>query len=480
MTDTSIKNFLEISYDELEELNLGARKRVSDGASDGELREYYLCYLKDQSQLKAVTVCFSDLEGRFHMLDYDKNFLLSAYENLTFDGSSINGFSVVKESDLRLKIDWGSFRWLPPDVFGRGKVIVFGLILDRDGKSYHSDMRGMLKQYTDSLKRSEGITTNVAVEIEGFLFQGLSAEQGYSSRAGFEFVSSGGYFHSLPRDPLKLFIDSLADAQRAMGFKNEKDHPEVAPSQFELNFSYADALTTADQIQIYKLLARQIAANAGYTASFLPKPMAFINGNGMHTNMSISKNGKNIFYDAAGQDGLSGEGWSFVDRLLNNANDLCLLMNPSVNAYRRLDPVYEAPNQIKSSAVDRTSMVRIPLANEKSARVEARTVSPDASPYLTLLALFKTGLEGPITENLDSESRRSRTRFLPSNIHDAIRHFKSSTYMRELLGEENHAKYCELKQASMDRCPKELGDIVKTEEILFHHEVTNQYLWSRF
>lgn len=479
-SDSHIKSFLEIPYDELESMNLQAKQRQIDCTDGEELKEFYLKYLADTRALKAVTVCFTDLEGRFHMLDYDKKFLLKAYDSLTFDGSSVRGFSVVRESDLRLEVDWGSFRWLPSDVFGPGKVIVFGLVRDRDGSSYGSDMRGRLKEYADTLKRKEKYDLNVAVEIEGFIFEGLNAEQNFNSRDGFKFVSSGGYYHSLPQDPLKLFIDRFAEAQRAMGFENEKDHPEVAPSQFELNYSYCPALQAADQIQLYKLLARQVAANMGYTASFLPKPVANINGSGMHANISISKNGKNLFYSSNGEEGLSDLAWNFVDRILNNANDICLALNPSVNAYRRLDPHYEAPNQIKSSAVDRTSMVRIPLANEKSARVELRSVAPDTNPYLLALIIFKAGLEGPMTEAMTSESRRSRTRFLPDNIYDAIRYFKGSEFVASAISAENQQKFYELKQASADRCPKLLGSMVKTEEILFHHEVTNQYIWGRF
>lgn len=475
-----IKNFLELNYDELEELNLGFKTKSAARVSDDKLREEVLKFLTDNKQLKAVTVGFSDLEGRFHMLDYDKKFLLGSYKNLTFDGSSVRGYSSVNESDLRLELDWGSFRILPSDIFGPGKVFIFGLIKDKDGSLYSSDLRGRLKDYADQLWKKDKTSIYAAVEIEGFLFEGLNAEQSYSSREGFKFVSSGGYYNSLPKDKLRQFIDKFAEAQRALGFQNEKDHPEVAPSQFELNYSYCDALIAADQVQIYKLLARQIAADLGMTACFLPKPVAGINGSGMHTNISIAKDEKNLFFAKDGQDNLSQMGWDFIDRLLNNANDLCLIMNPSVNAYRRLDPAYEAPNQIKSSAVDRTSMIRIPLGNEKSARVEIRTVAPDANPYMTFFAAFKAGLEGPMTEALDSESRRTRTRFLPDNIYDAIRHFKSSNYIKELLGESTHEKFIELKAASADRCPRLLGTMVKTEEILFHHDVTNQYIWKRF
>ena len=480
MSNVVLKNFLEIPYDELEQLNLEAKEKMAKRTSPEELKEYYLKYLHDEKRLKAVTVCFTDIEGRFHMLDYDKKFLIKSHDNLTFDGSSIRGFSAVNQSDLRLAVDWGTFRWLPADVFGPGKVIVFGLIQDRDGSAYASDFRGRLKEYTERLYKDQQIIANVSVECEGFLFQGQNAEQTFSSHEGFKLVSSGGYFNSLPKDPLKLFIDNLAEAQRAVAFENEKDHPEVAPSQFELNYTYCDALLAADQLQFYKLIARQVAGNMGMTASFLPKPIAGINGSGMHCNMSLSQKGKNLFWDPQGEDGLSQKGWDFVDRILNSANDICLVLNGSVNAYRRLDPHFEAPNQIKSSAVDRTSMIRIPLGNEKSARIEVRTVAPDANPYMAFLTLLQTGLEGPMTETITSEARRTRTRFLPSNIYDAIRLFKSSEFVSEILGNDNKEKFIERKSASADRCPKDLGSLVKTSEILFHHEVTNQYLWSRF
>ncbi len=475
-----LRSFLEIPYDQLEELNMEAKGKQLARTNPAELEAYYLKYLGGEKRIKAVTVCFTDLEGRFHMLDYDKKFLLKSHDNLTFDGSSIRGFSVVNESDLRLGIDWGSFRWLPSDVFGPGKVIVFGIILDREGNPYGSDFRGLLKDYAAELFAKEGYNINIAVECEGFLFEGLNAEQKFNSSTGFTLVSSGGYYHSLPNDPLRNFIDRLAEAQRALGFENEKDHPEVAPSQFELNYSYTDALIAADQIQLYKLTARQIAANMGCTACFLPKPMTGINGSGMHTNMSITKGGKNLFYKKGGEDNLSDMAIDFVDRLLNSANDVCLILNPSVNAYRRLDPHYEAPNQIKSSAVDRTSMIRIPLGNEKSARVEVRTVAPDANPYMTFFALLKTGLEGPMTEKITSETRRTRTRFLPDNIYDAIRLMKQSDFIGKVLGEENKDKFIERKQAGAERSPKELGTRVKTGEIIYHHEVTNQYLWGKF
>jgi glutamine synthetase len=434
---TNLRTFLEIPYDELEQMNLRAKAQRIERQDPDQVREERIAYLTEESRIKAVTVCFTDLEGRLHMLDYDKKFLLKSYDNLTFDGSSIRGFSVQAESDLRLVIDWAAFYWLPSDVFGAGKVLVFGNVLSRDGQPYDADMRGRLKVYLDELHTKRGMTCFAANEIEGFIFKGRDAERRFRDSQAFEYVSIGGYYHSLPSDPLRLFMDAAAEAQRAMGFANEKDHPEVAPSQFEMNFEYSEALVAADQFQLYKLLCRQVAARMDMTASFLPKPMVGVNGSGAHTNLSISKKGKNVFYDKKGEDNISDDARDFIDRVLNSAQDICLVLNASVNSYRRLDPHYEAPNQIKVSPIDRGAMIRIPIGNERSARVEVRSVGPDTNIYQTLYTIFRTGLDGPQSDPKD-EQKRTRTRFLPSNIHDAVRIFKASTWAKELFGDSVH------------------------------------------
>src|SRR5438094_171440 len=305
---TELRNFLALSYDELEELNLKAKEQRRNRVASHKVREDRLKYLTDEKRIKAVTVLFSDLEGRLHMLDYDKKFLLKSWDNLTFDGSSIRGFTAQKESDLRLGIDWASFYWAPSDFFG-----------------------------------------------------------------------------------------------------------------------------PADQIQLYKLICREVATKLGMTASFLPKPVVGVNGSGMHTNVSISKGGKNLFWDPKGEEKLSKLGWSFVDRILTHGNDICLLLNPSVNAYRRLDPHFEAPNQIIASAVDRGSMVRIPIGNERSSRVEVRSVAPDANPYLVMLSVFKTGIEG---DTAKIKNLRGAERYLPDNIYDALANFKDAEWTTSLLGED--------------------------------------------
>ena len=479
MPTSNLRDFLEIPYDQLEEMNLSVKQARLAREPKDKLRETRIRYLTDEKRIKAITVCFTDLEGRLHMLDYDKKYLLKSSDNLTFDGSSVRGFSAQHESDLLLDIDWSTFYWLPADVFGPGKVLVFCEVLGRNGNPYPSDLRGVLRRYTEALYAKEKVICNAAPEIEGFLFDGRDAERRYFDTHQFDYVSTGGYYHSLPGDRLRQFIDSAAEVQRAMGFANEKDHPEVAPSQFEMNFSYSDVLITADQVQLYKLLCRQVAASLGMTSCFLPKPVVGVNGNGMHINMSLNKGDKNLFWDEKGQDGLSKAGWDAIDRILTSADDICLPLNSSVNAYRRLDPHFEAPNQIKASANNRGAMVRIPAGNARSARIEVRSVAPDSNPYMALYTILRTSLEGQQSEASD-ESKRARTRFLPDNIYDAIRLFKASKWTNDLFGEDVITKYAELKQAQADRCPKALGKVVKVPEIQFHHEVTNQYLWNQF
>src|SRR3954453_9683140 len=472
-----LRNFLEISYDERENLNLEVKEQRKKRTAADKVQETRLKYLTDEKRIKAVTVLFSDLEGRLQMLDYDKKFLVKSWDNLTFDGSSIRGFTAQRESDLRLGMDWGAFYLPPADVFGPGKVLVFGEVIDKDGTPYTADVRGVLKGYATGLKQRDGYTLNAANEIEGFLFQGVDAEKRFYQTGRFEYVNTVGYYHSLPGDPLRQFIDRFADVRRAMGFENEKDPPEVAPSQFEINYSYSDVVTAADQIQLYKLICRQAATKMGLTASFLPKPVVGVNGNGMHTNVSITKGGKNLFWDPKGEEKMSKFAWEFVDRILTHGNDICLLLNASVNAYRRLDPHFEAPNQLKASPIDRGSMVRIPIGNERSARVEVRSVAPDANPYMVLLSVFKTGIEGDTAE---VENLRNASRYLPDNIYDALANFRAAEWNTKLLGEDVKARYADLKQSSADRCARLLGTFVKPPEVQYHHQVFNQYLWNDF
>lgn len=478
-----LRDFLYIPYDELKKLNLEMKKDRLQRKPESYFREKIVSYLKKEKAIKAVTVCFTDLEGRFHMLDYDKDFILSSENNLTFDGSSIRGFTPQDQSDLRLKIDWTSFRWLPGDIFGSGKVLVFCDVHDKDGKPYSSCFRSQLKKLAKDLYQKEKIVCNVSPEIEGFLLKGIDAEQNFDVKKGLELITKGGYYHCLPQDTLRQFIDRSAEAQRALGYENEKDHPEVAPSQFELNYKYTEAVLAADQMQLYKLTCRQVAKSMDCTASFLPKPIMNINGTGMHTNFSFEKDGKNLFYNKKGEGSLSKEAWEVINSILYHAKDICLILNSSVNSYRRLDPNFEAPNEIKVSPVDRGSMIRIPIGNEKSARIEIRSVSPDANPYLEIFSLISLAMKGIKSSKQDKETfatTQKKREKLPSNIYDAIRYFSKSDVMKEILGEENHQKFIDLKRAVAHRSPRDLGTKIKYREIVDHHEVRNQMLWVDF
>src|SRR5580658_6009412 len=189
---TELRNFLALPYDELEELNLRAKEERRNRVPADKIQEQRVKYLTDEKRIKAVTVLFSDLEGRLHMLDYDKKFLVKNWDNLTFDGSSIRGFTAQRESDLRLSMDWSAFYWAPADIFGNGKVLVFGEVIDKGGSRYSADIRGVLKGYARKLFETQAYTLNAANEIEGFLFNGIDAEARYNETLKFEYVNTGG------------------------------------------------------------------------------------------------------------------------------------------------------------------------------------------------------------------------------------------------------------------------------------------------
>jgi glutamine synthetase len=473
MDTASLTNLVEYTYDELEELNLKARSLTDPKKAE----EQHIKFIKNEKRIKTVTACFTDLEGRLHTLDYNKDFMLSSLDNLTFDGSSIRGFSAQNDSDLRFFVDWTSLTFLPVDVFGAGKVLVFGNVFTRDLQPYESDFRVRLQRYNEDILKRSGLVANMATELEGYLVSGVGAEQRYSADKGFAFESGGGYFHALPLDNVSRFIDKATQVQVAMGFRNEKQHPEVGPSQFEIDYSYTDVLRACDQVQLYKLVCRQIGMNMGMTVTFLPKPITGINGNGMHTNFSLSKNDINVFFDNNGQDRLSKVGWDFTNKLLQRAEEFCLIINSSVNAYRRLDPHFEAPNEIKVSANDRGSLIRLPFGNEKTTRIEIRAVSPDTNPYLALYTIIRIGLEDVLRH---PSASTVKAKFLPDTIEKAIKAFKKSEFIEEILGKSNRDKFVELKEIVAKRIPKNQDvNSIDASEILLHHEVTNQYLWNR-
>ena len=480
MEDNSvlIKNFLEIPYDELERINLKAKQQALSDLPTNSLESVYRKLLVKETRIKAVMICFSDIEGRLHTIDYDKKYFLKESTSLTFDGSSIRGYSIISKSDLRLIPDWRSFRWLPSDVFGPGKVLLFASVTDQKGRVHPTDMRARLSGRLTELYAKDKMRLYLGHEIEGFLVEEKSAEQKFDERIGFQPVSEGGYYHVLPGTKLKEFIDKAAEAQRALGFENEKDHPEVASSQFELNYAYTNALMACDQAQLYKLICRQIAHAMKRTATFLPKPIIGINGSGMHTNLSLFKENKNLFYDVKGQYGMSAFARKFVSRLLNHANEICLILNSSVNSYRRLDPNFEAPNRICVSTSDRGAMIRLPMGTARSTRLEIRSVAPDCNPYLVAYTVLGVGLLGKGLPK--TGKKRQRVRFLAKTINEALRYFKSSDLIAQILGKEVKKKYSYYKGLAAGRAPSALGTRIKNGEVLYHHEVTNQTIWNAF
>ncbi len=215
-----LRDFLEMTYAELKTFNLEMKKEQLAGKDNIYFSKKICTFLEKTTPLKAITVAFSDLEGKLQVLDYDKDFFLDAYENLTFDGSSIAGFTELKSSDLRLGVDFGSFRILPSDIFGSGKAFVFANVLDKDGSQFESDFRGVLQNCLKDLKKKEDLTFLVAPEVEGFLMKNTDAEQFFQEASGFELVTTGGYFNALPQDDLRKFIDTVAEVIRALGYRS--------------------------------------------------------------------------------------------------------------------------------------------------------------------------------------------------------------------------------------------------------------------
>jgi glutamine synthetase len=377
-------------------------------------------------------VCFTDLEGRLHMLDYDKKFLLKLGRQpdvrRLVDPRVLAAARVGPAPGDRLAgVLLAAVRRVRP---GQGAGVRRGAAPGR--RAVPADLRARLKQYTENLLHKDGTTAQFGHEIEGFLFKGRDAERRYRRDRQVRVHLDRRLLPLAAGRPAAQVHRHRGGGPARDGLRNEKDHPEVAPSQFEMNYSYTEALIAADQVQLYKLLCRQVAKNMDMTASFLPKPVTGINGNGMHTNMSIGKREEPVL--GPGRRGRRvRSGWAFIERILYSAPDICLILNPSVNAYRRLDPHFEAPNQIKASAIDRGSMVRIPLGNERSARIEVRSVAPDANPYMVIYTSCCAGLEGPQDRRRGRQTSAVRTRFLPDNIHDAIRLFKGSKFSRRLL-----------------------------------------------
>ena len=409
-----------------------------------------------------INVYFTDLQGKLLSVTYVKDFFISSYDNLTFDGSSVSGFSKQEQSDLRLEIDQKTLKRLPEELFGEGFVMFFANVKDQNGNQYSRDFRGLLEKFVNDTKESDKISFCIAPEIEGFLFDGIDAELSYKSNNGFSFITNGGYFSSLPNTVLMDYLLTVVRILQGLGFEIEKYHQEVANSQFEINYRYSDPVDACDKIQIYKLICRAVANSMGLTACFLPKPIDGINGSGMHLNISIAKEGSNLFYskDIGNFGRLSKMAESFAYSICDHAPALCAIWNSSINAYRRLDPKYEAPVNIKISNTDRSSMIRIPLASEKATRIEIRSVAPDCNPYLCLFTTLSVANFNTIDQLKNINTK------LPKTLSEALKCLKNNETVVKAIGKEASEAYCDIKSG------EEIVGII--DEIVFHHEIRCQ------
>ena len=415
------------------------------------------------------------------MLDYDKKFLLKSADNLTFDGSSIRGFSQQAESDLRLAIDWPAFYWLPSDIFGPGKVLVFGEVLERDGTPYRADMRARLKALRRQAVREGRHGLPRRQRDRGLPLQGPRRRA------------------PLPRDrQLRVHLHRrllpLAARRRAAAVHRHRRRGAAGDGLRQREGPpRGGALAVRDELQLHRGddrrrpgAALQAALPPGRGAHghdrVLPAQAGDRRQRQRHAHQPVAdaQAARTCSTTRRARTGSSEPGWDFIDRILASATDICLVLNSSVNAYRRLDPHFEAPNQIKASA-DRPRLDGAHPARQRAARRASRCARSRPTPTRTWRSTrcSAPGSKGRSREE-DDETSAPRTRFLPDNIYDAIRLFKGSRFVPELLGEEVHAQVRRAEAGPAERCPKALGTLIKAAEVQFHHEVTNQYLWSQF
>ncbi|SHI82138.1 type I glutamate--ammonia ligase [Clostridium intestinale] len=408
-----------------------------------------------ENGIKFIRLQFTDLFGTLKNVAITDSQLEKALNNeCMFDGSSIDGFVRIEESDMYLRPDLDTFvifPWRPQ----QGKVA--RLICDvyrPDGTPFEGDPRNILKKV---LKEAEelGYSMNVGPECEFFLFN--TDEKGEPTTVTHD---EAGYFDLGPVDLGENARRDMSLALEEMGFEIEASHHEVAAGQHEIDFKYADALTTADNIMTFKLVVKTIAQRHGVHATFMPKPVYGINGSGMHVNMSLSKDGKNAFVDENGELGLSKTAYSFIAGLVDNIKGIAAITNPLVNSYKRLVPGYEAPVYIAWSGSNRTCLVRVPASRGAGTRVELRCPDPSSNPYLVLATLLSAGLEG-IKKDLTPPPSAEKNIFkmnedereaegidsLPGSLEEAIKYMKESELVRKTLGEHAFNTYLKAKSS---------------------------------
>ena len=409
-----------------------------------------------EETVRFVRLQFTDLFGHIKNVEIPVSQLEKALENkIMFDGSSIEGFTRIEESDMYLYPDLDTWLILPSNL-GEGKVArIICDVYRPDGTPFEGDPRGILKRVLKEAA-GQGYTAFVGPEPEFFLFK--KTEDGSLVPN-----DKGGYFDLSPMDTGENCRREIVLTLEEMGFEMEAAHHEVAIGQHEVDFKYEDALQTADNIQTFKLVVKNIAEKHGLIASFMPKPIFGENGSGMHCNMSLFKDEKNAFVDTSDQEGLSQTAYQFIAGILKHARANAAITNPLVNSYKRLVPGYEAPVYVAWSTSNRTCMIRIPATRENGTRVETRNPDPACNSYLALAVLIKSGLDGiqkklPVPtqhkENLyhmDENTRKDKgIDTLPGSLFEAIEEMEKSTLIQEILGSHAFEHYVSGKKQEYD------------------------------
>ena len=411
-----------------------------------------------EEDIQFIRMQFTDVFGTLKNVAITSSQIEKAVNNqIMIDGSSIEGFVRIQESDQYLHPDLDSFvvfPWRPQ----HGKVArLICSVYNPDGTPFIGDPRGVLQRVLDKAA-SMGYSFNVGPECEFFLFQ--TDEEG---RPTTKTHDQAGYFDLSPIDHGESVRREICLALEAMGFEIEASHHEVAEGQHEIDFKYDDAMAAADKIMTFKLTVKTYAQRNGLHATFMPKPIFGINGSGMHTNMSLFKDGKNAFYDPEDELGLSETAYHFIAGLLTHIKGMSAITNPLVNSYKRLVPGYEAPCYMAWSASNRSALVRIPSARGSATRVELRCPDPACNPYLSLAVCLAAGLDGierklkapaQVTDNIFAMDARTRKRrgidSLPGSLEEAIAERTKDKLILATLGEHVSAAYIEGKEREWD------------------------------
>ncbi|AFS00332.1 type I glutamate--ammonia ligase [Lentilactobacillus buchneri] len=414
--------------------------------------------VKDED-VKFLRLMFTDLFGTIKNVEVPITQLEKLLDNkLMFDGSSIEGFVRIEESDMYLYPDlstWMIFPWSTD----RGKIArVICQVYRPNGEPYAADPRNNLIRVLGDMKKAGFTSFNIGPEPEFFLFK--MDENGEPT---LHLNDKGSYFDMAPMDLGENCRREIVLTLEEMGFDVEAAHHEVAPGQHEIDFKYADALAAADNIQTFKLVVKTVARKYGLYATFMPKPLSGINGSGMHLNMSLFNDKGNTFYDKDGELEISQEAYYFLGGLLKHARSFTAVCNPIVNSYKRLVPGYEAPVYVAWSGSNRSPLIRIPSARGNSTRLELRSVDPTANPYLAIACVLEAGLDGlrnkiepehSIDRNIyrmDAEERqKSHITNLPDTLHNALKDLSADETMKKALGEHLYSSFIEAKNLEYD------------------------------